>query len=96
MFVKVEPGNQPWIRVHRSGNEALVMVTQAAGKAADFDLTLDVRGILGRAGKTATVWSRGLKQLASVPAADETGCACKCPPKTSWRFISNDAAATAT
>ena len=71
MFVKVDAVNQPWIRVHRSGNEALVMVTQAAGTAADFDLTLDVRGILGRPGKTATVWSRGLKQLASVPASDE-------------------------
>jgi hypothetical protein len=71
MFVKVEPANKPWIRVHRSGNEALVMVTQAAGKAADFDITLDVRGILGRKGESATTWSRGLKKLASVPAGDE-------------------------
>lgn len=72
MFVQAQPAAGVWARVHRSGNEALVMLTHANGKAAECDVTLDVQGILGRAGQQATLWSRELKELSALPATDRT------------------------
>lgn len=66
MYVKVQPDQNAWVRVHRSGNEALVMATMANGAEADLDLALDVQGILGHPAKRLTVWSRDLKRLTTT------------------------------
>jgi hypothetical protein len=68
MFVKVQPDQNAWVRVHRSGNEALVLATTADGSEADFDLALDVQNILGHPARSLTVWSR---ELASLTTTDQ-------------------------
>jgi hypothetical protein len=69
MFAKAEAvGNAEtaWVRVHRSGDEALVLVTDAHGAETKLDLALDMQNILGRPAKSVKVWSRTLECLTTT------------------------------
>lgn len=54
-----------WIRSHRVGNEALVMVTDADGNDKDVEIELDIEQLIGSDNATLTVWSRKLEELES-------------------------------
>jgi hypothetical protein len=68
MPVKSDPNDGVWARVHRSGNEALILVTHEAGKKLSSDLTIDIEGLHGKGRKTVEVWSRTLEMQNTVSA----------------------------
>src|SRR6185436_14391291 len=65
------PADGAWVRVHRSGDEALVLVTHRDGRAEKFELTLDARAILGDGPHRAVIYSRTLEQRGS--RSDDSG-----------------------
>ena len=71
MYVQVSPAEGAWVRVHRSGNEALILITQRDGHSAALDLTVDAAGILGDGQYTGTVYSRTLGERGTL--VDKTG-----------------------
>ncbi|MBI3942350.1 MAG: hypothetical protein HY326_05000 [Chloroflexi bacterium] len=60
-----------WVRVHRSGQEALILVTHKQGKETRLDLEVDLAAILGPGHHRVTVWSRTLQPLASSIASNQ-------------------------
>jgi hypothetical protein len=51
-----------WIRGHRSGDEALVMVADVEGDAKEIEIRLDPTELIGAAKAVMTVWSRQLEE----------------------------------
>ena len=70
MYVRATPGRGVWARVHRSGDEALVLVAQRDGRPEAIDLTVSAGDILGGGRHRAILYSRTLQRLRAVP---ETG-----------------------
>jgi hypothetical protein len=68
LYVEATPKEGAWIRVHRSGNEALVLVTQRDGAAAKLRLVIDPRAILGNDHCRAVMYSRDLRPLGTLSA----------------------------
>jgi hypothetical protein len=65
LFAQATPTDGAWVRVHRSGDEALVLVTHRDGRAENLELTLDARAILGDGPHRAVIYSRTLEQRGS-------------------------------
>jgi hypothetical protein len=68
MYVQIEGGKNAWVRTHRSGDQALIMVTEADGNDASYKLTIDVEKILGAGERKVEIWTRTLKKLSSQTA----------------------------
>ena len=64
--MQARPAEGAWVRVHRSGNEALVLVTQRDGRPEALDLTVDARGILGDGAYRAVMYSRNLEKRGTL------------------------------
>jgi hypothetical protein len=73
LYVQATPDDDDgaWVRVHRSGKEALILATHRDGAAASWDLEIDLKGILGEGEKKVEVWSRTLEKLSSRSARDQ-------------------------
>lgn len=71
MYVEARPAEGAWVRIHHSGNEALVLVTQRDGRATKLDLTLDTRAILGTGPHRVVIYSRTLEERGS--RSDDSG-----------------------
>jgi hypothetical protein len=71
LFTQATPADGAWVRVHRSGNEALVLVTHRDGRAEKLELTMDTRAILGDGPHRAVIYSRTLEQRGS--RSDDSG-----------------------
>jgi len=63
MYVETAPAEGAWVRVHRCGDEALILATHRDGQKTALQLTLDVAGMLGAGERRAQVWSRTLREL---------------------------------
>jgi hypothetical protein len=70
MYVHVRPAEGAWVRVHRSGDEALVLVTERDGHPAALDLAVAAQGILGAGKHRAVVYSRTLEQRGTLSSDD--------------------------
>jgi hypothetical protein len=66
MYVQAKPTEGAWVRVQRSGDEALILITQRDGRAAKIDLTVDAREILGNGQCHAASYSRKLEKLGTL------------------------------
>jgi len=66
MYVQAKPAQGAWVRVHRSGNEALILVTQRDGRPAALDLTVDAREILGDGQYRTKIYSRTLQERGTL------------------------------
>jgi hypothetical protein len=71
MYVQAKPAEGAWVRVHRSGNETLVLATHKDGAPTSLELKLDVAGILGAGRRRAQVWSRALQSLGETSGSGE-------------------------
>ena len=63
MHVEAEPADGAWVRVHRCGDEGLILATQRDGLPAGIDLKIDLRAMLGAGQKRLTIWSRTQQKL---------------------------------
>lgn len=71
MYVETDKPEGAWVRVHKTGNEALIMVTEKDGKETDINLTIDLKSILEEGQKELTVYSRTLQKLNVLKANDK-------------------------
>ncbi|MHB9038442.1 MAG: hypothetical protein ACYC64_17460 [Armatimonadota bacterium] len=70
LYVKADSVDGVWVRTHRNGSEALIMVTHEEGKTFSTDLTIDLKSMLGEGKKSVEVWTRDLQMKTSISATD--------------------------